>query len=53
MSHTPGESRDSEMSEEEIIEVSFICSVHAIIINVVNRHAVCMYVCVVRRSVNI
>ena len=29
MSHTPGESRDSEMSEEEIIEVGFICSVHA------------------------
>ena len=29
MSYTPGESRDSEMSEEEIIEVGFICSVHA------------------------
>ena len=35
MSHTPDESCDSEMSEEEIIGVSFICSVHAIIMLII------------------
>ena len=29
MGHTPGESHDSEMSEEEIIEVGFTCYVFA------------------------
>ena len=35
-SHTPGESYDSKMSEEEIIEVGFICSVHAMIMLIIN-----------------
>ena len=36
ISHTSGELHDLEMSEEEIIEVGIIFSVHAIIILIIN-----------------